>query len=135
MIDAAVPPTTRATSRPLGPRVLAVVFALLACNAWAQVVLVPFGLADDPPALTALQGLVGATAAAAARGSWRLARWAPAAAVAHALATVGMLLALGPLLDLPAESVGGIRVGAGVLLALGLCAAWYLRRVIRRAPR
>jgi len=26
-------------------------------------------------------------------------------------------------------------VGAGVLLALGLCAAWYLRRVIRRAPR
>jgi hypothetical protein len=134
MTDASIPAAPHAALRPRGAIVLAVVFVLLAGNAWAQVVLVPFGRTDDPPALTALQAIVGATALAAAWGSWRVARWAPAAALLHALATAGMLLSLGPLLDLPADARGGIHWGAGGILLLGACAAWYMRRAVRRRP-
>ena len=135
MTDASPSPAPRAAVRSRGAIALAVVFVLLAGNAWAQVVLVPFGRTDDPPALTALQAIIGATGVGAAWGSWRLARWAPAAALLHALATAGMLLSLGPLLDLPADARGGIRWGAGGMLLLGACAAWYLRRLRRRVAR
>ena len=115
-----------------GQVALAVVFALLALNAWGQVVLVPLRRSDDPAALTALQALVGAAGAAAAWGSWSGARWAPAAAAAHGTVTAGMLLALGPLLDLPADARGGLWLGAAVVLLFALWSVWYLRRVAAR---
>lgn len=119
--------------RPGGRIALAVVFALLALNALAQVVLVPLGRSDDPAALTALQALIGAAGAVAAAGSWAGARWSPAAALAYGLLTAGMVLALGPLLELPAEARGGLWVGAAALLLLALWSAWYLRRSVTRA--
>lgn len=112
----------------MGRRILAVVFALLALNAWAQVVLVLVGRSGDPGLLTALQALVGALAALAAWGSWTGARWAAGAAVIHGLVTAGMIVALGPILGLDADERGGLLVGAAVVLGFGLFAAWYLRR-------
>ena len=125
---------------PTGSLVLTVVHGSLALNAWAQVALVPLGRSDDPAALTALQALIGAAGVMAARGAWTRARWAPAAAVAHGVITAGMLLALVPLLALPADARGGLAVGAAVFLLFALASARYLRRVglrggaARRAP-
>ena len=121
-------------TRPPGGRVaLALLFAVLALNAWAQVALVPFGRSDDPAALVALQTLIGATGAAAAGGRWPAARWAPGAALAYGLVTAGMLAVLPSLLGLPVEARAGIWAGAASVLAFGVWAAWYLRRAVRRA--
>lgn len=114
--------------RSRGRTALAVVFALLALNAFAQVIFVPLGLTGDPPALTALQALVGTAGAAAAWGSWTGTRWAPWAALLYGLVTAGMLVALDPLLALGPEARRGLWVGAACVLVFGLWAAWYLRR-------
>jgi hypothetical protein len=127
MPDERLPPT-----RARGRIALAAIFGLLALNAWAQVALVPFGRSGDPPTLTLLQALIGLAGAAAAIGSWRGARWAPAAAVAYGLVTAGMLVTLEPLLDLGPESRNGLRIGAVVVLAFALGAGWWLRRAIDR---
>jgi len=76
---------------------------------------------------------IGLTSLAAARGSWTGARWAPVAALLSGLSTATMLVALAPLLDLPADSRGGLWVGAAAVQAFGLGAAWYLRRARRLA--
>jgi hypothetical protein len=113
-----------------GRAVLSVLFAILALNAWVQVLLVPLGRSDDPGALTVLQALVGTTGAAAAWGSWRGARWAPASAVLYGLVTATMLVALAPLLDLEPDAQGGLWTGAAAVLLFALWAGWYLRRAI-----
>ncbi|MGZ8378609.1 MAG: hypothetical protein ACXW0Z_15385 [Gemmatirosa sp.] len=129
------PHASPAAARTRGRTVLAVVYALLACNAWAQALLPLVGRSDDPPALTTWQVAIGATGAATAWGAWRGARWAPAAAIVHALVTAGMLLTLAPLLDLPADAVSGLRSGAALVMLFGIWAAWLLRRAVRRAAR
>lgn len=119
-------------TRTRGQVVIAMLFGLLALNAWAQVGLVPLGRSDDPGTLSWLQGLVGLTAAAAAWGSWRGARWAAAAAATYGLVTAGMLVALEPLLGLGPDARAGLRIGAATVLTFALGAAWYLRRAARR---
>jgi hypothetical protein len=121
--------------RPRGRIVPAVVFGVLGLNAWAQVALVLLGRTSRPPALVALQALIGAAAAAAVWGSWTGARWAPGAALAWGLVSAGMLVALGPLLALPADVRPGLWTGAAWVLAGALGAAWYLRRMVRAASR
>jgi hypothetical protein len=116
--------------RSRGRVVLALVFAVLALNAWAQVLLVPLGRSGDPTALTALQALVGIAGGAAAWGSWTGTRWAPAAAVLYGLVTAGMLVALTPLLDLGPDARGGLWTGAAAVLLFALWAGWYLRRAL-----
>lgn len=123
---------TPAKRRPVGRRVLAVVFALLALSAWWQVVNDVIGSNDSPPILTALQAIVGAMAAAAAWGGWIGARWAPAFALLYGVIAGGMVAGLGPMLDLPAESRGGLWSGAAMILVFGLLTAWWLRRSLRR---
>ena len=86
------------------------------------------GGSDDPPALLALQTLVGAVGTAAAVGSWRERRWAPIAALAHGATTAAMLLSLEPVLGLPREARGGLWTAAAFVLLFGTGAAWYLRR-------
>ena len=112
---------------------LAMAFTLFALNALAQVVPALAGRSDDPAALSLLQVAIGLTSLAAARGSWTGARWGPVAALLCGLSTATMLVALGPLLDLPADARGGLWAGAGAVLAFGLGAAWYLRRTRRLA--
>ena len=107
---------------------LAVIFALLALNAWAQVALTAIGRTNDPPALFTLQFLGGAAAAAAAVGIWRNARWAPAAALAYGVVTAGMIVALEPILDLGRDARSGLVTGAAMVLAFSALSAWYLRR-------
>ena len=118
--------------RSRGRVVLAILFALLACNAWAQVLLVLLGRSNEPVALTVLQTLTGAAAAAAAWGSWAGTPWASAAAMLYGIITAGMLAALTPLLHLEAEARDGIWTGAAVVLLFGMLAGWYLRRAIGR---
>ncbi|SRR5688500_15967196 len=118
--------------RPRSITVLSVVFALLALNAWAQVVLAAADYSGDPIALILLQTAVGAAAAATAWGSWRMRWWSPHAAIAYGVVTAAMLLALDPLLDLGPEARSGLWSGAVVVLLLGSVAAWYLRRALAR---
>lgn len=118
-----------------GSRALALVFGLLALNAWLQVALAAVGRSDDPPLLVALQVGIGAAGAAASWGSWRLTPWAHAAAAAYSLVTAGMLLSLGPLLNLDSGARGSLRAGSAAVLAFGLWSAWYLRRIVHRRAR
>jgi hypothetical protein len=120
-------------NRPRGRVVLALVFALFALNAWVQVALAPLGRTSDPGALTLFQALVGTAAAAAAWGSWAGTRWAPWAALLYGLLTAGMLVAVGPLLDLPADARHGIWIGAAVFMLFAAISAWYLHRAVARA--
>jgi len=117
-----------------GQIAVTVIYALLALNAWAQVILVPLGRSGDPPLLTTLQFLIGAAAAVAAWGSWSATKWAPTAIVIHGLTTAGMLAGLGPMLDLPGDARPGLWIGAGAVILWSLVFAWYLRRVVRRHP-
>jgi hypothetical protein len=114
--------------RPRSRIVIAGLFVLLGVNAWFEALDALFAGGGDPPALIALQTVVGATAAAAAWGAWRGARWAPLASVSYGIATAGMLVALVPILDLPPESRPGIWSGAALVLLFALAVAWYLRR-------
>jgi hypothetical protein len=123
---------TPPTPRPRGRTVLAVVFALLALSAWWQVVNDVTGANDSPRILTFLQAIVGATAAAAAWGSWIGARSAPLFAVLYGVIAGGMVASLGPMLDLPAESRNGLWMGATIVFVFGIVSAWWLRRSLRR---
>jgi peptidoglycan/LPS O-acetylase OafA/YrhL len=114
--------------RSIGRILIAVLFALLALNAFMEVV-----GSDSPPALRALQALVGALAAATMWGAWSGARWSYAAATAYGFVTGGMIVALGPLLEMPLEERAGLWVGAAVILVFSLACAWFLRRMTRRA--
>lgn len=113
----------------LGRIIIAVLFALLSVNAFMET----FG-SDSPPPLRALQALVGTLAVATAWGAWSGARWSYAAATAYGFVAAGMIVALGPLLELPVEERGGLWVGGGVVLVFSLACAWFLRRMTRRAP-
>ena len=116
--------------RTRGQVVLVVVFAVLTLNAWGQVVLVALGYSNDPLTLVALQALIGTAGAAASWGTWRAARWAPAAGAMYGMVTAVMLLALGPLLALEPEARRGLWAGAVGVLAFGLWSAWYIRRLV-----
>ncbi|HKP16484.1 MAG TPA: hypothetical protein VJT85_10465 [Gemmatimonadaceae bacterium] len=121
--------TTMPTRPSLGRIIIAVLFALLSVNAFMET----FG-SDSPPPLRALQALVGTLAVATAWGAWSGARWSYAAATAYGFVAAGMIVALGPLLELPVEERGGLWVGGGVVLVFSLACAWFLRRMTRRAP-
>jgi peptidoglycan/LPS O-acetylase OafA/YrhL len=113
--------------RPIGRIIIALLFALLAVNALMEAF-----LSDSPPALRALQALVGALAAATTWGAWSGARWSYAAATAYGFVAAGMVASLGLMLDMPMEERGGLWVGAAVVLVFALACAWFLRRMTRR---
>lgn len=120
----AVIPTRRSPARIL----IAVIFVLLALNAAVET----FG-SGGPLLLRGLQALMGVLAAATAWGTWSGARWAYASATLYGFVTAGMLVALEPMLALPAEARTGLWTGAGVVLVCSLACAWFLRRLTRRA--
>jgi len=113
--------------RSIGRILLAVLFALLAVNAFMET-----SSSDGPPMLRALQALVGALAVTTAWGAWSGAPWSYAAATAYGFVTGGMIVALGPMLEMPLEERAGLWVGAAVILVFSLACAWFLRRMTRR---
>jgi len=114
--------------RSVGRILIALLFALLALNAFMEAV-----EPNMPPPLRALQALVGVLAAATTWGAWSGARWSYAAATAYGFVAAGMIVALGPMLDMPVEERGGLWIGGGVVLVFSLACAWFLRRMTRRA--
>jgi len=120
---------TPAPRRSVGRIIVAVLFALLAANAFQEVF-----FSDSPPALRALQAVVGALGAATAWGAWTGARWSAALATLYGLVAAGMVVSLGSLLDMPVEERGGLWIGGVVILVFSLACAWYLRRATRPVP-
>ena len=112
--------------RPIGRIVIALLFALLSLNAAKEI------WSDGPPMLLALQAVVAALAAATAVGSWSGARWSYAAATAYGFVAAGMIVALGPMLEMPLEEREGLWIGAAMILVFLLACAWFLRRMTRR---
>lgn len=122
--------------RPTKGRIaLAVLFMFLGLNALWQAAQAIAGRSDDPMLLGVLQTFVGIAGISTSVGSWRGARWAPVAAVAYGVITGGMIVALGPILNLEAEERSGLLVGGVSVLLVGLGAAWYLRRQGQLARR
>lgn len=115
-----------------GQIILALIYGLLALNAWAQVLLALRGELSDPPVLIGLQSLIGIAGAAAAWGSWTGARWAAYAVVTHGLITATMLASLDPILGLGADARSSLFIAAAVVLAWSFLFAWYLNRLVGR---
>jgi hypothetical protein len=116
-----------------GQLALALIYALLALNAWAQVILALAGELSDPPVLIALQAVIGIAGTAAAWGSWVGAQWGPHAVVFHGVSTATMLVTLHPILGLPAESRSGLLIAAAAVLIWTFLFAWYLHRLTKRS--
>ena len=123
--------TTPPARRSVGAIIVAVLFALLALNAWNEALSIARGGSGSPSALGVWQALVGACGAATAWGAWKRARWSPIAAALFGVITAAMLVSLGPLLDMPVEERSGLLMGAGMVLVFSLGCAWYLRRLTR----
>ena len=117
----------------IGTRIVAVLFALLGLNALNELLDMVSGTSDGPATLAALQAAVGVTAVATAFTAWTGARWAPALAAVYGVIAAAMIVALGPLLDMPVEERGGLLVGGAIVLAFSLACAWYLHWAFRRA--
>lgn len=117
-----------ATYRSPARILIAAIFVLLTLNAVKEAF-----WSDGPPTLRILQGLMSAIAVATAWGAWSGARWSSASATLYGFVTAGMLVALEPMLGLPADARGGLWTGAGVVLLFSLACAWFLRRLTRRA--
>lgn len=112
----------------IGLIVLAALFALLSlADAW-QLGQAALGRHPDPPGLLVTHVVTGVLAGAAAIGSWRNRRWAAGAAFAWGAVTAAMLVALGPVLDMPASERPQLWVGAAVVFVAASGAAWYLHR-------
>ena len=118
-------------SRTKVAKILSVAFAILAVNAWGQVVQAAQGNSSDSPALVALQGAIGLTAALTAWGGWRVALWTWKAAIAYGVVTACMLAALPFLLGLAAEERSGIWTGAAAILVFSLLCARFFHRHAR----
>jgi len=118
--------TITPTRRSIGRIIVAVLFALLTVNALKETF-----WSDSPPSLRALQAIVGVLAAATTWGAWSGARWSATLAVIYGLVAGGMVVSLGPMLDMPVEERGGLWVGGAVILVFSLACAWFLRRATR----
>lgn len=117
---------------PIGRNVVSVLFTVVGLSAWSEALEIFQRSTDEPMLLGIIQTAVGAVALATAVGSWRGSRWSPVAALAYGVITGGMIIGLGPMLDLAPDERSGLPVGAAAVLLLALLAAWYLRRSLRR---
>jgi hypothetical protein len=119
--------------RGVGTVIISSAFVLLAANALVQGIGALVGWRDDPALLITFQLASGASALAAAVGTWRGARWAPYLATAYGAITAVMIASLGPLLALDDAERAGLPAGAAAVLLVALCLAWGIRRTQRVA--
>lgn len=114
--------------RPIGVKLVALLYVLLSLNGLVQAGLRLAGGSDDPLALMGLQFLSGAAALATAIGAWRSARWSSLASLTYGVVTAVMLASLPYLLGLDQEAKMGIWSGATIVLLFSVAAGWYLHR-------
>ena len=117
----------------IGARIVAVLFALLGLNALNELLDMVSGSSDGPVTLAALQAVVGLAAIATAFAAWTGARAAPVLATIYGVIAGAMVVALGPLLEMPAEERGGLLLGGAIVLGFSLACAWYLHWASSRA--
>jgi hypothetical protein len=86
------------------------------------------GTSDEPTILWAFQAVIALCGLGAAYGAWRYRAWSWVAALGYAVITSGMILGLGPILDLDAEAREQLPLGAGLVFVVTGLLAWYLRR-------
>jgi len=115
-----------------GQIAVAVIYALLALNAWAQVVFALGGELSDPPILIVLQSLIGIAGTAAAWGAWAGTRWAAYAVAINGVITATMLVSLDPILGLGADARSRLFIAVAAVLVWTFLFAWYLYRLTRR---
>lgn len=123
-------PSELSPGRRRGLLIVTFAFSFFTLNAWGQVFSSFVGWSDEPGLLLVLQTLSGAAAYATALGTWRRLPWAPVAAVSYGMITGGLILSLGPILDLPAEARTSLPVGALSVVLIGAGVALYLRSAI-----
>lgn len=115
--------------RRIGTTVIAILFALLAVEAWIQVVRNLVG-DRDLPVVMIWQFLTGGAAAMAAVGAWRRRPWSYRAVMLYGVLTAALIVALGPILNLDPSGRRGLLTGASVVLFGCVAAAWLLRRSV-----
>jgi hypothetical protein len=108
-------------------RGISALLALAALNAGAQAVLPLFGMSNDPGVLMAMQAVCAVAGGAAAFGAWRGRTWAPWMTVVSGAVTGGMIISLGPMLDLGEEAQKGLLASGGGILVFCALLAWALR--------
>jgi hypothetical protein len=108
--------------------ILGGLFALLAAADVWQLAQTARGAHPDPPGLLVTHVLTGALAGLAACGIWGGRRWAVLVVLSWGAVTCGMLVALGPVLEVPPAERPGLWLGAAVVAGGTLAASWYLRR-------
>lgn len=115
-------------TRPLGVKLIALLFALLSLNGLVQGVMALVGTNDEPFTLTLFQLASGGSALAAAIGAWQGSRWSSVASMTYGVVTAAMLAALPHLLGLDDDAKLGIWSGATIVLLFSVAAGWYLHR-------
>lgn len=108
-------------------RVIAVLLGLLALNAGAQAIQAVGGWLEKPTLLIVLQSACAAAAGTAAVGVWRLRPWAPYVTVLYGVIAAGLIVSLGPILDLEPAARNGLLGGALGALCVTLALAWGAR--------
>ena len=119
--------------RPLGLVALSALVALIGLNHLLLFFVWIARPEGDPPTLAAEHVLVAALSVAAAIGIWQLRPWAQWLLSLAGAASAVLVLSLGPLLSLPAESRAGLWVGAASIAGLTALGVWYVRRAVREA--
>jgi hypothetical protein len=118
--------------RPLGPRIVAVLFLLLAVNALSQGIRLLLGWDTGPLLLELQQYACGLAALAAATGAWMGRRWSAVGAALYGVLTGILIASLAPLMGLPPEARPGLWLASALVLTVSLVLAWYLRRALAR---
>lgn len=120
--------------RPTGLTVVAIIVFLLGVNAYVEVGRVLLGWNQNPPILVLWQLEIGTIAMFAAGATWLAKRLAPALIVLYGISTGMMIVALQPILDLPADALSGLITSGAIVLVVSFALAGYLQRALRRMP-
>ena len=107
---------------------LGVGFTLLAAVDLVQLVQAARGAHPDPPGLLITHVLTGTLSGLAAFAIWRDRRWVSSAVVSWGVVTSGMLVALGPVLEVPPGERPQLWMIAAGVIAFSLAVGWYVRR-------
>ena len=110
-------------------------FFLLAIAADLNIV-IPFvyGVRSEPAGIMVWHVVTCGTSVASLIAVWRRRAWAPYAVAAWGVANATLVLSVPFFVDVPADGVAGIRLGAAVVAGLAALCTWVVWRGVR-SPR